>query len=186
MTKSKWAAVRSVGHALSGIALLELKRSEEAQTELAEAEKELRQLSESGALAITPPMVRPSINALRGEMLLRSGQLDEGSRLLKEIQRQVRAVPGPDAWIQALFRLESIARAARGAGNWELAEYTAKQMLDHDGSYAGTRYALALVANHRGDVPSARSEFAAAVKLWSKADSDLPELRHARERLKTP
>jgi tetratricopeptide (TPR) repeat protein len=181
MAGSKWAAVRSVGHALAGNVLLELKRSTEAQARLQEAEKELTQVSGSGPLAVTPEMVRPYVDALRGELLLRAGKHSEGSQLLKEVQRKIRAAHGADAWIQGLFRLESMARVARDAGSWELAEYTAKQMLDHDASYAGTRYALALVAEHRGEKEVARTEYSAALKLWSNADADLPEPRHARE-----
>jgi Tfp pilus assembly protein PilF len=56
-------------------------------------------------------------------------------------------------------------------------------MLDHDASYAGTHYALALVAEQKGDVEIARKEFATAVKLWSKADGHLQELRIARARI---
>jgi tetratricopeptide (TPR) repeat protein len=180
VVKSKWAAVRSVGHALAGSVLLVMKGPKEAQAELVEAERELKQIVPVGSLGVTPEIVKPYLDALRGEILLRSGEHPEGARLLKEVQRQIRAIPGPDAWIQALFRLESIARTAQEAGNWELAEYTAKQMLEHDASYAGTHYALALVAEHKGDTATARNEFAAAVKLWGKADADLPELRHAR------
>lgn len=184
LMKNKWAAVRSVGYTLTGSVMLAMNRPEEAQAKLVEAERELPQITAVGALGVTPGMIRPHIDALRGEMLLRSGQQAEGALLLKEVQRQLRVIPGADAWIQTLFRLESIARVAREAGNWELAEYTAKQMLEHDASYAGTHYALALVVEHKGEVAAARNEFAVAVKLWSKADSDLPELLHAREKLK--
>jgi tetratricopeptide (TPR) repeat protein len=184
MTKSKWPAVRSVGHALAGSALLAMKDQKQAQAELVEAEEEMRLVVAVGTLSVTPAMVKPYIDALKGEMLLRSGERDEGARLLKGVQRQIRIVPGADAWIQALFRLESIARAAREAGDWELAEYTAEQMRDHDAAYAGAHYALALVAEHKGDLGAARNEFAAAVKLWGKADTDLLELRRSREKLK--
>jgi tetratricopeptide (TPR) repeat protein len=184
MKKSKWAAVRSVGHALAGSALLIIKGSEAAQTELAEAERELKGVIPMGPLGVTPGMVSPYLDALRGEMLQRSKKHDESARIFKEVQRQIRAIPGPDAWIQALFRLESMARAARDGDNWELAENIAKQMLDHDPSYAGAHYGLALIAEHKGDVATALQEFAAAVKLWSNADPDLPELRRAREKLK--
>ena len=183
MSKSKWPAVRSVAHTLAGSALLAMKESGPARVELENAEKEIGSTSGNEALNVTPGAVKPYVDALRGEILLRSGQPEEGARLLREIQAQIRAIPGPDAWIQALFRLESIARVAREAGNWELADYTAKQMLDHDASYAGTHYAIALVAEHKGDVETARKEFATAVKLWSKADGDLPELRIARARI---
>ena len=184
MTNSKWAAVRSVAHALMGNALLSLKRTDEAKAELAKAETELRAVTPLGVLYVAPGTIKPYLDALTGEMLMRSGQHEEGDRLLKSVQAQIRAVPGPDAWIQALFRLESIARMAREAGNWELAEYTAKQMENHDASYPGTLYALALVAEHKGDVAVARNQMTKAVQLWNKADSDLPELRYARGKLK--
>lgn len=184
MTKSKWAAVRSVAHALMGNALLALKRTDEAKAELAKAETELRAVTPLGVLYVAPGTIKPYLDALTGEMLMRSGQHEEGARLLKSVQAQIRAVPGPDAWIQALFRLESIARMAREAGNWELAEYTAKQMENHDASYPGTLYALALIAEHKGDVAVARNQMTKAVQLWNKADSDLPELRYARGKLK--
>jgi len=184
MMKSKWPAVRSVGHTLAGTALLVMKDAAAARVELDQSEKEIGSISGNEALNVTPQTVKPYASALRGDILLRSGQPEEGARLLREVQAQIRAVPGPDAWIQALFRLEYIARAAREAGNWELAEYTAKQMLDHDPSYAGTHYALALVAEQKGDVNTARSEFANAVKLWSKADGDLPEQRNAKAKLR--
>jgi Tfp pilus assembly protein PilF len=184
MTRSKWAAVRSVGHALAGSALLELKRPSDSAARLEEAKKELAQISGSGPLAVTPEMVRPYLDALRGELLLREGKHDEGALVFQDVQRRVRAAHGADAWIQALFRLESMARIARDVGNWKLAEYTAKQMLDHDASYAGTRYALALVAAHNAEKEVARREFNAALKLWGSADADLAEPRQAREALK--
>jgi hypothetical protein len=123
------------------------------------------------------------LTALQGEFFLRTGQAERGRAILKEVQRNLRAEQGPDAWTQALFRLEAIARASRDTGDWSLAEYTARQMLEHDPAYAGTHYALALVAEQRGDKATALQEFALAEKYWHKADADLPELLQARARL---
>ena len=109
--------------------------------------------------------------------------MEDGRALLKEVQRRIRAVPGPDAWMQALFVLESIAYSARQAGDWDLVEFTARQMQDHDKNYAGAHFLLALVAEHRGNATEARAAFAEAEKLWAKADPDLPELRRARGRV---
>src|SRR5206468_1166413 len=94
--------------------------------------------------------------------------------------RRTRAIPGPDAWSQALFRLESIARAARDAGDWELADFTAKQMLEHDPAYAGSHLAAGLVAAHVGDAATASRELAEARRLWHAADAELPELAEIR------
>jgi hypothetical protein len=84
---------------------------------------------------------------------------------------------GPDAWTQALFTLEAIARSAREAGDWELAASAARQMVAHDANYAGSHYALALVAEHDGDAATARAERTLVEKYWKNADRDLPELR---------
>src|SRR5207244_352376 len=94
-----------------------------------------------------------------------------------------RAAAGPDAWAQALFALEAIARAAREVGDWEFAAWAAEQMLEHDPKYAGTHYVLALVAEHRGNAHAAQAEFALSREYWSRADPDLPELRDIQDRI---
>jgi hypothetical protein len=53
-------------------------------------------------------------------------------------------------------------------------------MVDQDQHYAGGHYALGLVAEHRGDVSTARAEMIAAARAWSRADSNLPELSRIR------
>jgi tetratricopeptide (TPR) repeat protein len=175
--------VRSLGHVLAGQALLTSNHIREAETELAEAERESAAIVPKGPLPLSPAMLKPYQDTLKGEILLRSGRVDEGARLLQEVQRTIRAELGADAWISAVFRLEAIARVARETGHWDLADYTAGQMIAHDSSYAGGHYAAALVAVHRKQLDAARREFEEAVKLWSNADTDLPELKAARQQL---
>jgi hypothetical protein len=110
---------------------------------------------------------------LRAEIMLRDGKLDEGNRVMERIVKDLVAAPGPDAWSEALFQLEYIARVAREADDWTLAESAAREMIRHDPSYAGGYFALGLVAEHQGNAPSAKQEFATAQKLWGKADADL-------------
>ena len=50
-------------------------------------------------------------------------------------------------------------------------------ILAHDPNYAGSHYALALVARHNGDAAIARAEFDLATRYWKNADPDLPELK---------
>jgi hypothetical protein len=78
------------------------------------------------------------------------------------------AVPGPDAWSESLFQLESIASTARRVGDWELAESTAQKMIEHDPSYAGECFGLGAVAEHQGDAAKAQREFGEAEKRWSQ------------------
>ena len=106
--------------------------------------------SAAGSPSPAAPL-QPWVDALRGEILLREGRAAEGRALLQDVQARLRAIPGPDAWIQALFRLEAIARLARDAGDWGLAEYTADQMIEHDTAYAGSH-----LATGRGRPPSRR------------------------------
>ena len=92
----------------------------------------MRGAPEGAGLAATP------LKALQGEFFLRTGKKEQGRPLLEEAAREVRAAPGPDAWTQALFTLEAIARAAREVGDWDFAAWAARQMLEHDPNYAGS------------------------------------------------
>ena len=137
-----------------------------------EANAALRQLrgAEGGGLVATP------LQLLQGEFFLRTGQKDKGWAMLQEAVKKLRLAPGPDAWTQTLFTIEAIAHAAREVGDWEVAAWAARQMLEHDPNYAGTHRALALVAEHNGDAATARAENALAAKYWKNADRGVLEL----------
>jgi tetratricopeptide (TPR) repeat protein len=170
LTGSRWDIVRAIGHVMASHALLSLKRFPEAGEEAKAALREVQ-----GSPSRTQ-FVAPYVEVLQGEFLLRTGKVESGRSVLTEVERKLRLEKGPDEWVQALFALEGIARIARAAGDWQLAAQTAREMLEHDPNYAGTHYALALIAEHGGDSATALKEFALAEKYWQKADSDLPEL----------
>jgi tetratricopeptide (TPR) repeat protein len=179
----RWSASRAVAAVLSGHARLARGRPDEARAALQQAEQELASVPAAAVgIGVARGQVQPWIDGLRGELRLREGDRAEGRRLLESVARAIRAVPGPDAWIQATFRLESIARVAREAGEWELAESVARQMLEHDPAYGGAHLALALAAEHRGDAATAARALAAAERYWAEADPDLPELGLIRSR----
>ena len=121
--------------------------------------------------------------ALQGEFHLRTAAREKARAALTDVANRLRGAPGPDAWAQALFSLEAIARAARAVGDWELAGRMARHLVEHDPAYAGGHYAAGLVAEHDGDAAAARLAFAEALKLWAKADPDLAELAQIRRRL---
>ena len=177
LTETTYPQARCVGHALAGQALLGLGRPDEARLELEAASRELETVPQL-TIGLDPPraMVEPWVEALRGDLLLRAGQKDEGRAVLKEVVRALRATPGPDAWSQALFRLEAMARSAMDAGDWELAEFIATQMLEHDAAYGGSHLAMALVLRHKGDVAGMTAELETARRFWRDADPNLPEL----------
>ncbi|HEX7283318.1 MAG TPA: hypothetical protein VF239_14775, partial [Vicinamibacterales bacterium] len=118
-----------------------------------------------------------TLEALQGEFRLRTAQRDQGRQGIERAAQKWRALPGPDAWTQSLFRLEALARSARQVGDWTLAARLAQLMLEHDPNYAGTHFALGLVAHHDGNAATATREFALAAKAWANADRDLQELK---------
>jgi tetratricopeptide (TPR) repeat protein len=178
LTRSKYPQARSVGHALAGEALLWLGRVDDAKAELAAAERELEQVP-TVTLGLVPrrSFVEPWVDALRGQLLLRERKTEEAHTVLKGVVQRLRATPGPDAWTQALFRLEILARSARQVGDWHLAEFIGKQMLEHDEAYGGSHLALALVYGLSG-AGGAEKRLELAAKYWSQADPDLEERQY--------
>ena len=162
---SQWAMARFAGHSLAGRAQLALNHPEEARAELELAERETEHMPSSVLKSLSDSAL------LRAEIMLRDGKTEAGNQLMDRIVKDVVAVSGPDAWCEAVFQLEYIARVAREASDWTLVESAAQEMIKHDPSYAGGYFALGLVAEHQGNAPTAKEEFAMAQKLWSKADA---------------
>lgn len=177
LTGSRWGVVRAIGHVMSSHALMALGRMEKASEEAKAALDETRRAGAKGAV------LGPHLEILQGEFFLRTGQEEKGHAILIQVQKKLRAEPGPDAWSQVLFRLEAIGRIAREAGDWDLAAYTSEQMREHDPAYAGTHFLLGLVAAQRGNPARALAELAQAEKLWADGDEDLPELAVIREKV---
>jgi tetratricopeptide (TPR) repeat protein len=145
-----------------------------------EAKAALNELQMAGRKA---SFVGTDMSVLQGEFFLRTGQTEKGRLIIKQAMTRMRAERGPDNWTQALFQIEAIAKTAREIGDWDLAEYAAAQLKEHDANYAGTHFALGLVAEQKGDKTKAIEELQLAEKLWSDADKDLPELLQIKTRL---
>ncbi len=178
LAKSPSMMARFAGHTLMGRALVALNRVDDAEKELALARDALVLVTVTEA-----DRLRPYAETLRAEILLSQRKSAEGVTLMKEIEEQLRASPGPDARSQALIQLDSIARRARETEEWALAEFTAQEIIQQDPSYAGGYYALGLATEQRGDLAAASQQFGVAERLWSEADQDLPELRSVRQKL---
>jgi protein-disulfide isomerase/Tfp pilus assembly protein PilF len=178
LTRNPSMMARFAGHTLMGRALVALNRVDEAEKQLALARDALVLVTAGEA-----DRLRPYSEILRAEILLSQKKSAEGVALMKEIEEQLRASPGPDARSQALIQLDSIARRARETEEWALAAFTAQEIIQQDPSYAGGYYAMALVAEHEGNSAKAIQQFSVAENLWSEADKELPELQILRQKL---
>jgi tetratricopeptide (TPR) repeat protein len=166
MAAHRSPVVSAAGHVEAGRARLALGQFKEAADEGNTALRLMRGTEGAGIVA-------DALQAFQGEFLLRTGKQAQGRPMLEDVVRKARARPGPDAWTQALFTIEAIARAARDVGDWELAGWAGRQMLEHDPNYAGSHHALALAAEHAGDANTARTERALVEKYWKNADPDV-------------
>jgi tetratricopeptide (TPR) repeat protein len=162
--------VRATGHIEAGLALFAKGRVQAAVERSNLALRDMRAAADGQALLL------PALQQLQGQIFLRTGQREKGRAMLQALSRALQALTGPDNWVQALFTIDALARGAREADDWELAESLARQLIAQDPNYAGGHYALALVLEHAGDGPGARGEFAAAGRAWEQADAGLPEL----------
>jgi Tfp pilus assembly protein PilF len=165
--------VAAMGHLLVSRALQASKRADAAAVEGNLALGRMRAMGPLGGTLL------PDFELTQGEFLLRTGNKEGGRAMLRDAAAKLLAQTGPDAWVQTLFSLEAVSRTARELGDWTLAAEFAERMRLHDSTYPGTSYALALIADHRGDQSTTKALVADAIRRWSGADSGLPELRDA-------
>src|SRR5215471_11620544 len=186
MTQGKFPLQRSMGHLLAGRSLVALNRADEAQQELATADKESENVPESDPEPLMPQprrLLDGQRNILRGEIALRKGNAIEANAQLGEVLNGFVRVKGSGDGVIYLFTMLYIAQQARSADDWDLAEMAAKQMLVFDPSYAGGHYISAAVAEHKGDSGTARMELTAAERHWGQADRELPEIIDVHKKL---
>jgi len=168
--------LRALGHVLASRTLVAAGRLDAAATEGNQA---LRNMKAMGPLGGT---LLPDFELSQGEYLLRTGESDKGRAMRRDAVAKLRADRSPDRWTATLFEIEAVARAARALDDWTLAADMAQAMRQHDPYYPGTQYALALVAERRGDRTAARTAFAEAIRRWQEADAGLPDLTDAQAR----
>jgi len=174
LANSAFPLARATGHSLAGTALLGLNKPAEAGAELELSERQTAALpaAETSAALLYVAMLRAQI--------LLTQHSPEAQPLLQRIAKRISAENGPDAWIQGLYELERLNRAARAIGDWQVAAQFANLMIDRAPEYAGAHYAMALSAEHDGDTQRALTESSLAAKAWANADPDLLEMRELR------
>jgi tetratricopeptide (TPR) repeat protein len=186
MTQSRFPLGRTMGHVFAGRALAAASQLDEARQELKAAEQELQDVEEFNPEPLMPqPRAIPALymELLRGEIALRMGQKAEAESKFKYVQSQMLARRSMADAVSLLFIIQQMAQEARENNAWDLADYTARQMLAFDPEYAGGHFAMALVAEHKGTPDKMRQEFEMAKKLWASADPNLAELKYMQQKL---
>jgi tetratricopeptide (TPR) repeat protein len=176
LTGAATPLVRAVGYLLVSRALQTQKQLTAAAEQGNLALQQMRAAGPAGGTLV------PEFQLTQGEYLLRGGEAAQGRAMVVDAIQKLRAQAGPDAWAQTLFSMEAAASVARELPDWELAAALAGEMRKHDPAYAGTRYALAQIAEHNGDRRTAAGLYQDAVVRWSKGDPDLPAARDAERR----
>jgi tetratricopeptide (TPR) repeat protein len=169
--------VRAAGHLSAAHVHLIAARLQQAAREADAALAELRAAGPEAAV------LAPDLRLAQGELFLRGGDRVRGRQMIRDGIASLRARPGPDDWMRTLFTLEASARAARSVGDVELAAQLADELRQHAPAYSGTRFALAVDAERRGDRAAALRLYEEALRGWRDADPDLPDAAEARARI---
>ena len=153
----------------------------------------------AGAMRRTPPntalkllrtapgggIAADALLALQGEFNLRTAERDKGRATLEEAAQSHARGAGPDAWAQALFSLDAIARAARD--RWRLGARRANGAADDRARPVVRRLALRARRSRPSTTTTRRQRRRSSrwrPSYWAKADPDLPELAEARRKSK--
>jgi tetratricopeptide (TPR) repeat protein len=185
LAAGRWPVGRTMGHIVAGRALVHLNQLDQADAEVAAAEKEAALIEEVDPEPLLPhPRMYPvfPLEMLKVELALRRGQPEAESRmrdLLLKAKEHFRQADSTDS----LFLLQLEAEDCQNLRKWELAQFAAEQMLAFDSNYAGGHYEMAMVKLHAGQSDAARSQFQKAIELWKNADPDLQELIQAKQQL---
>jgi tetratricopeptide (TPR) repeat protein len=171
------ALTKALGHLLTSRSLLALKRPDDAAREGNLALADMRAAGPSGGVLV------PELELTQGELLLRTSQFDSARTTLRSAAAKLREATGPDAWVTTLFSLEAIVQAASRVGEGQVLQEVAEQMRGLDSEYAGTRYALGLLAEQAGDRDGASARYQEALTGWADADPDFPGRVDARSRV---
>ncbi|MCY7352621.1 MAG: hypothetical protein LH606_18515 [Cytophagaceae bacterium] len=174
LTRAKTGGERLLGHYILGLAHLQNNRWAEAKREADASAAELPTVRRADPTGRITSWVKPYPEFLSALIYLREPGT-AGIDSVRAFQKEARNQYGPDGWIEALFQLETIARQAQAAGRTEFAAEATKTLADHDAGYAGTHYALAVLARQRGDAAVAQRELALASTGWQRADASFRE-----------
>ncbi|GAB3271258.1 hypothetical protein GCM10027347_42420 [Larkinella harenae] len=171
MTKGKTPGERVIGHYLLGMMALKQQRMEAAQASLKAAQNELAEAKKATQTDWLNAWLDPHPKLLAALITLHDpANREKGLADIRKFQTSARNQTGPDPWIEALFQLELIAQVAHQLKINDFAEESARVLAEHDPVYPGTHFALARIADLKGDKTTAERERQLARQGWAKAD----------------
>ena len=79
---------------------------------------------------------------------------------------------GPDPWIESLYFLQLLSNITYSTGNMELAESSAKALLEHDPEFGGGHFAMARVQKRKNNEAAASESMAKAKLAYQDGDGE--------------
>ncbi|MGV3556807.1 tetratricopeptide repeat protein [Larkinella arboricola] len=172
LTRGKTPGERVIGHYLLGLMALKKNQLEAARTSLKASQTELVQAKNEAHTDWLNAWLDPHPKFLAALIALHDPNgREKGLADIRKFQTSARDQTGPDPWIEALFQLEMIAQVAYQLELNGFAEEAARVLAEHDPAYPGTHFALARIADRKGDKTTANREYQLARQGWSKADA---------------
>jgi len=120
---------------------------------------------------------------LRAAALVAKRQNDDAKKLYAQATREAKALGyrEPPVFIQPVAETEGAAFLA--ASDWTDAKAAYKEALADRPRSGFPLYGIAMASEQAGEVTAATAEYANFLSEWKSADSDLPQLAHARSYL---
>jgi hypothetical protein len=120
---------------------------------------------------------------LRAAVLVAKKQNDEAKKLYAQATQEAKALGyrEPPVFIQPVAETEGAAFLA--ASDWTDAKAVYKEALADRPRSGFPLYGIAMASEQAGEVTAATAEYANFLSEWKSADSDLPQLAHARSYL---
>jgi hypothetical protein len=117
---------------------------------------------------------------LRAGLLVEKKQIDDAKKLYAQAAREEKALGyrEPPAYIRPVGETEAAAFMA--ASDWSDANAAYKDALVERPQSGFPLYGIAWASESAGDAVAATKEYADFLAAWKSADSDLPQLDHAR------
>jgi tetratricopeptide (TPR) repeat protein len=158
--ESKFGVGRVLAYTLTGSSAARREESAKALEQLFLAEKEAASLD-----PVWRNQLDGAMELLRAQADFLEGKRESAASRLRRRALTMRALPGSDAWSDAMFQLRLIAEIAMDYGDWDLARFAAHQLVEQAPFYAGAHSLLARIAEHDGETSGSAHEPVRAGKL---------------------